>query len=535
MERHPARFILAALFIVFLSLSESYIPYYIAERNKPFMSTFLGQVDYPVDQNMYFSFIRQAHHLLFNNRLTAIPNSRVFFNIEFLTVGKIMYAFNLSEGAAYQVWRFLGILALTFGFALLSLVALPTYSQRKFSLCVFIFSGGSGVVFLALSKWLEFLPYKYIINGGLLPFQQIISNPHFSLPHGLMLIGLGLFLLAEKRLHSLRLYIASGMVFFVDGFVRPYDLISLCLVIPVFIGIEAIHKFDLRIILLRAIPLVVLSPAMAYSIWIFKFNQTFKYWSLQGYNIGLQAPFPIHMLAYGIIGILAFWRISQYKSNPLSLSERFLCVWFMVVFCLSHIGELIPTLGFSPQVAIVLFAPLVLLAFSLRLPFREEYRPLFLSLVAFVVIVENLGQVAYYSQKFIQGSGALEFHKVHEFYANNDEITAYEWINKYARGRVILASPIVSGRICKYTDASAVIGHYSVTPHYEAILAQVHEALSPPQFTRNELRILQKIGANFLFIGPEEQYQRLIGFDPNTAAGLSKVFAKGSVEIYKVE
>jgi hypothetical protein len=90
----------------------------------------------------------------------------------------------------------------------------------------------------------------------------------------------------------------------------------------VFIGIEAMQQFDLRMILLRAVPLVVLSPALAYSIWIFKFNQIFKYWSLQGYNIGLQAPFPIHILAYGIIGVLAFWRISQYKSNPLSPSAN---------------------------------------------------------------------------------------------------------------------------------------------------------------------------------------------------------------------
>ena len=221
------------------------------------------------------------------------------------------------------------------------------------------------------------------------------------------------------------------MIFFVDGLIRPYDLISVSVLIPVFIGIEARCHFDLRKSLLLIIPLVILSPALAYSIWLFKIDPAFKYWSEQGHNSGFLPPPYVHIFSYGIIGILATIRIAQYRANPISPSERFLCVWFAVVFCLSHIGRVIPALGFSPQMSITLFAPLVLLAFSLRLRFRQEYRTVFISIVAALIIVGNLGILAYHSQKFIQKYRDKNggFYAAEEFYANDDEISAYNWIN----------------------------------------------------------------------------------------------------------
>ena len=182
-----------------------------------------------------------------------------------------------------------------------------------------------------------------------------------------------------------------------------------------------------------------------------------------------------------------------------------------------------------------LFAPLVLLAFSLRLRFRQEYRTAFISTVAALVIVGNLGILAYHSQKFVRKYRDKNggFYAAEEFYANDDETSAYNWINTNANQKVILASPIVSGRICKYTDALTVIGHYAVTPLYNFTAARVREVLSAPQLTHNELQILHELGTEFLFIGPEEQH--MISFDPNVTTGLSKVFAKGSVAIYRVK
>ena len=155
MKRQGLALFFAALCIVSVAFCESYLPYYFADHNKPPSATFLGQVAHTTDQNMYFSFIRQAYdgNILFNNRLTAAPNQGAFVNLQFLALGRVMRLFHLSANAVYQVWRLAGVCFLVFGFTLLSLVALPTFSKRLASLCVFIFCSGFGTfIFLAAGR-----------------------------------------------------------------------------------------------------------------------------------------------------------------------------------------------------------------------------------------------------------------------------------------------------------------------------------------------------------------------------------------------
>ena len=535
MKRQGFVLFFAALCIVSAAFFESYLPYYFADHNKPPSASFLGQVAHTADHNMYFSFIRQAYdgNILFNNRLTATPNQGAFVNLQFLAVGRVMRLFHLSANAVYQLWRLAAVCFLVFGFTLLSLVALPTLSKRLASLCVFIFCSGFGT-FIFLAARSGFVSSKTALRlapdlwSGLLPFPQLMLNPHFSLPHGLMLIGGALFLMAEMRNQSPWLYVASGAVFLGNGFVRPYDLISLAVVIPAFIAIEAIRGSDWRSSALRAIPLAMSLPALAYSIWLFKFHPIFKYWSQQGHNISFMPSPQIQMFAYGSIGLLAMARLLQFRSNPLSLVERFLLVWFVGIFACVHLGSLIPALGFSPQNAIPLFAPLVVLAFSLRLHLRPLRRGLFLSGVAALLVIGNLGGVAYSSKPFMDGRDA------HKYYATADEIAAMDWLDKNLQpGAVVLALPPVAGRVSKYTSASSLVGHYSVTPKYNSTMARVRRVLTAHEFTPSEWRRLRDLGADYLFFGPQER--RLDGFDPNTASGLAQVFAQGDVAIYKVE
>ncbi|MGB8294391.1 MAG: hypothetical protein WCG85_03105 [Polyangia bacterium] len=533
--RHPRLgLFLAVLCVVLAAFFESYLPYHFAEANKPPTATFLGQVGHTTDQNMYFSFIRQAYdgNIVFNNRLTATPNSGAFVNLQFLAVGRAMRVFHLSENAVYQVWRFAGVFFLAFGFTLLSLVALPSLSKRLAALCVFIFGGGFGAFFwfagahdlLSRETTFKLTPDLWT---GLIPFQQLMLNPHFSLPHGLLLIGFALFLLAEMRDQSVWLYVASGAIFLVSGFVRPYDLISLAVVIPVFVVSEAIRHFDWRASALRVIPLAMALPALVYSIWLFEYHPIFKYWSQQGHNIQFMPSPHVQMFAYGSIGLLAMARILQFRSNPLSLIERFLLVWFVGIFFCVHLGSIIPALGFSPQNSIPLFAPLVLFAFSLRLKLRGFRRGLFMAAVATLLVISNIGGVAYSSQPF---TGTAD---THNYYATADEVAALGWLDKKLRpGTVVLAVPPVAGRISKYTSASSLVGHHSVTPHYNSILTRVRRLLAARQFTPSEHGTLRELGADYLFVGPQEQL--LLGFDPNAAPGLARIFVQGSVAIYRV-
>jgi len=202
--------------------------------------------------------------------------------------------------------------------------------------------------------------------SGIIPFQQMITNPHFSLPHGVFLFGMFLFLAAEKK-SSIPLYILSGILFTLQGFIRPYDLISISALISVFIILEAlINGFDKKIIFLRLIPLLIIIPAFIYNIWLFKINSIFKYWSLQGHNAGSDPMFLFQYLSYGIAGILALVRIWFINRQHLNKTDRFLLCWFVVVFFLCHIGKIIPILGFSPQLGVPLFGPLVLFSLGIE-------------------------------------------------------------------------------------------------------------------------------------------------------------------------
>jgi len=197
------------LFAIVLGIAvflEGSIPFWYADRKADSDHAFLGQVAYPMDQDMYFSFISQAKegHWIFYNKLTYSPNKPVFINLEFLLVGFIQRVFRLSENAVYQTWRLIGAIVLTLGFYVLAVLILPTIKQARVATAVFLFTGGFGFLFASLSG-------SHLIGAdaaqsgtldmryGLLPFQQVLSNPHFSLAHGLILLAYALFLLAEKQ------------------------------------------------------------------------------------------------------------------------------------------------------------------------------------------------------------------------------------------------------------------------------------------------------------------------------------------------
>ncbi|HJT81777.1 MAG TPA: hypothetical protein VJ719_11300, partial [Chthoniobacterales bacterium] len=509
------RIVVFSLVLAIAAFIESYLPYYLADRYKPAHSAFLGQLVYTNDQDMYFSFIRQAWegHNLFNNRLMGAPNEAAFLNLEFLAVGRVMRWFHLSENSGYQLWRLAGACFLIFGYSFVAALMFRGVRRYFLSAVIFAFAGGFGVFFLlgVAAGWLpneSFRTFGLDVWAGWLPFQQILTNPHFSLPHGLLLVGFGLFLLGEKRQHSILLYTACGILLALQGLVRPYDLISLFAVIPAFAGFEFLRRPDARVLLRRLLPLIISAPVLLYSIWLFKLHPVFKYWSQQGHNIPIWPPPYAGLLAYGAVGILAVVRLAQYRTNPLTAMDRFLCLWFAGIFCLSYGGLVTRKLGFSPQLAIPLFAPLVILACSVRLPMAPVNRRRLIAAVAVLAIAGHFGIISYYCQQRITAFGR------DAWYAADDELAAYRWINETLPPESpMVALPPVGTRLCKYTSCLSVLGHRCVTPVYYPKLTQVQTILSGSEFGDRETATLHQLGGNFLYIGPEER--ALLGFDPD--------------------
>ena len=525
-----------ALLIGLISLvvfAESSIPYIYAQHKTPVGSKFLGQIIYMPDQDMYFSFIREARDgkFVFNNRLTYLPNKPAFINLEFWFVGALQQITGLSEDGIYQVWRYLGILLLTIGVTLTARVVLPTGRQVIACVVMLLFTGGFGFVFALLSS-AHLISIDAMHNGildmrfGFLPFQQVTTNPHFSFPHGLILIAYAFFLMGEQRGIS-RYYFLSGLFFAIIGFVRPYDIILPFAILPLYVLITGGLRTGASLAI-KALPLLMILPVLAYNVWLFRFSDAFKEWSTQGLNSGSLPSALWHYLAYGIVGILAIIRVAQYRTNPLSKNDKFLITWFLLTFMLIQAGRYLPIIGWSPQIGVYLAVPLALLACSVRLMQASRLRYYAaIAVIAVCILAGNISIVAYYAKNFSDSS------KIPLFYAGNNEVAAWQWLNANVKeGNVVLAMPSTSLQIGKYTSASVVAAHYSVTPHYIETANAITGIYANATLGLAQQSALQKLHVDYVYIGPAERMLNSIKAEPGTC--LTSVYSNPDVTIYKV-
>lgn len=515
---------------------ESSIPYIYAERKTAPGNTFLGQIIYTPDQDMYFSFIRQAHdgNFLMNNRLTYIPNKPVFVNLEFWLIGAIQRITGMSDNAVYNTWRYLGILLLTIGIFMMARIVLPTVQKVLACTVILLFTGGFGFIFAALnSAHLISLDTAHSgmldMRSGFLPLQQATTNPHFSLPHGLILIAYALFLIGEKENKTSR-YFLSGLLFMIIGLVRPYDIIPPVVIFPVYALIaNGGLKFEFRSLFNRVLPLIMIAPVFLYDIWLFKFNDIFKYWSTQGLNANSLPGVVWHYLAFGIIGILAIIRLLQVRSNPLSRNDKFLIIWFLLTFTFIHLGKIFPVIGWSPQIGVYLAVPLALLACSIKYDREGRKLQYYLGMAVIVlcIIASNLGIIMYYTKNFSDPA------KVPIFYAGNNEMAAWQWLNKnISRGDVVLAMPATSLRIAKYSDANVVAAHYSVTPRYNEVSGTVVGIYADSLISAKQKPALEKLNVDYIYVGPDEKMLNSVRVEQSDY--LTRVYNDPVVSIYKV-
>lgn len=519
----------------------SSIPYGAAVQRQDVNHRFLGQITYQIDQNMYFSFIRQAAEgaLLFTNRLGNQPNHPVFFNLEFLGIGLLQRYCGISENTLYQVWRFIGLFTLLYGFFALSQQIPLSNRRRLLARILFVFGGGCGILFLVaygLRLIDETTAHYFMLDltNGLNPFQQICTNPHFSLPHGVILLGFSSYLAAEQNHGNLKHYAIAGLFFLLDGFIRPYDLISVNAIFTLYALLEYLSSPKKVLpFLKRVLPCFITLPALIYATWLFKFDVIFKWWSLQGHNIHALALPPIHLMAYGLATVLAIMRIVQIKEQPLAQHERLLLVWFTTVFGLMHIGHIIPQLGFSPQLGTILTAPLVLLGLAAPIPqpLLQRLKKPVLMRISFLffflaIFAGSFSVIAYYTQRFLPSRNS------DAYYASPYELAAWEWLrSKQTTGTVVLAAPPTSSRLCKYTSVSTLTGHYSVTPQYneqEMVAQKLFKLLGLPE---SSCTLLDSLRIAYIYIGPEERSTYAIGNIPEEC--LNPVFKNNEVTIYQ--
>ena len=529
-----------AVLLILISLvvfTEASIPFFFAEKKCLPQNQFLGQIATTDDQNMYFSFIEQADKgsLIFNNKLTYVHNAPAFINFEFWLVGFIERCTGMSENAVFYFWRYLGALFITTGFFFLARLILP--EKRVFAcLLMFLLTGGFGFIFAILNS-LHLISHSAALLGMVdithihFPFGQIICNPHFAFPHGIILMSYALFLYGEKT-GKFKYYLASGILFFLTGLVRPYDTIPPFIVFPLYILVtNKFLKYDFKQVMIQLLPVFMSIPVLIYNLWLFKYNEIFKYWSLQGHNAYGLPPILWHYFTFGIIGILAIVRLLQVRTNPLSKFEKFLVVWFFPTFLFSRLGILLPKLiGWSPQIGTYLVAPLVLLAFSIKTDAFVKKKAMYytaISLIVLLVVAGNISSIVFFCWDINNKA------KVNNFYANKNEVAAWRWLDgNMEKGSVVLAALVTSQRIAKYTTASVVAAHYSVTPHFDENKKYIDEIYNDSTVGERQKTLLRQLDVSYVYVGPLERKMHDIKVEQGSF--LTLVYSNQDVSVYRV-
>jgi hypothetical protein len=479
----------AALFL----LTE--LPYASGRAASPPEHRFLGILRNVDDLNMYFSFIRQAAegHVLFEDRLTHLPHARAFFNLQFLVVGWLMRAAG-SETLAFALWRAIGIVALVAGFQLLLRAARPSRPLHGRALLLFVLGGGFG--------WLAALvgqqSFRWDISAAFHPFAQALQNPNFSLPHGLVLVFLA-FLYRGEQTGRASWYAAASAVALVEGLMRPYDLLTLWIALPVLALGAAVHAPELRATLLRLLPLLVTAPLLAYYLLLFRVHPVFKHWAAQG---GIEPPTLLeHAAGWGLMGLVGAWRVVRRREHPLEPGERVLLAWLFGVVLLVHGAKLTSLLPFATQAATAAMGPVVLLSLPL-LPSApwSALKPFAKAGWAALLLLNSLSSAFLLQERTEVVSTHFGYYHIRDA-----ELQAFDWLGKAARGDDVCAASYQDGnRIGRFVSVRVVLGHYSVTPESDAVEARLKQLLSGGLDADAARRLLSTWGVRFVYFSPRE-------------------------------
>jgi hypothetical protein len=504
-------------------------PYARGRASSPPGSEFVGHLYYFDDLNMYFSFIRQAAdgHLLFVDRLTYVAHRPVFFNLEWLGVGRAMRVLAGSDNAAFVLWRASGIAALVFGFAAFAAAAGVDGRRRRLALVLFLTGGGFGwlVQALELTQAIPRLdgPWHYLkldLMAGLHPFVQALLNPHFSLPHGLLLLLLALFLRAEASGRA-STYAGAAAAAILCGLSRPYDLIALWAAIPVY-HLSSPDRFDHRRLFRRALPLAATAPLLAYYALLFGRHPVFRWWASQGE----MAPIPLvfHVLALGLVGVVAAVRLVRGPALA-GAADRFCLVWSVVLLFLVHAHVVFRFMPYSSQLLTSSLAPIVVLAVP-ALRWRDDgagqgpsraWLPLF-------VAVNALSSAGLLVQKW-------EAVTQPAYHLRGAERRAFDWLARHAaEDDVILSRRADGNRLGRYVSARVALGHYSVTPDAAALETLVDAFFEGAMSADVARSLVDEVQPAWVYARGAD-VERL---DAAGLAGAERVFSAGDVAIYRV-
>ncbi len=499
---------------------------YVVGRVAPFPgSVFTDIPAYEADANNYLAYAHQAATgaWLFHNPMTGEPHAAVFFNFEWLLMGKLAAVFHLSVGSAMNVLRLLFAVAMCCAVYRLSAYCLHNIFLRRAAMVAVMTGGGFG--WLLLSHLLNMLrvpvdqSYFYDLRAGLFPYFWTLMLPHFLVAGAFATLGLCLYLRAERN-RRVSNYIGAGFFYLLTGSCRPYDMAYLAGATGLYLGFSLWRSKKMSwTLVLRATPILMCVPLLGYYYWIFRIHPVFRWWS----NAGRVPPAPWALtFSFGLsffLLLLALWHLR---------AERLGDAGTLMVSCLVTAGALIYCyrfLHFSFQFATDILVPLVMVVFlGLQGPLTQwihngRWARISIVLVLAVNGLTSVGLTAQTARLAWRGNYRLD----------QGLVEAYTWLDSHSQpDELVLADFDNSNRIPQYTHNRVFCG-YSNTVRF----AQKTEAVDLffTSGTSNVVRdaLLQQNAIRYVLLTQEEATQlTVLGSD----LFLNRVFSNNAAVIY---
>jgi len=515
-------------FLIFITLALCIVTSlpYAAGHLVSFPNTvFTDVLIHSFDPGNYLAYANQAASgkWLFRNPMTPEPHAASFFNLEWLVIGKLSSLLHVSLGFAMGILRLLCIVLMCFSVYWLSSFLFESVFIRRMALVASLAGGGFGwVAALHLLRIPIDSSYFFdISNPVFFPFYWALKLPHFLISESFVVLGLCLFLRAERS-RCARHSIEAGLCYLVAGLCRPYDMLFLMASTGVFLAAWCWEHRDLRWeITLRALPITMCVPLLGYYYWIFKIHPVFRWWSLPG---GQTPSIWLLALGYGMTFIFLLFSAWRLRRGGLGEAGRLMlcCLLTVVLFAYSH-----RLLHFSFQFATNILIPMVMLALvGLAEPIAQwsRNRRWASTAIVIVLVVNGFTSIALVGQVVvlvIQG----------DFRVNAQLLGAYSWLNGHSHADdVVLADFEISNHIPQYTHNIVFCG-YDNAVHFDDKLKALQQFLDPRTSNEFRERLIQQNAIHFVLLtAAEERELPAIGEAPF----LKEVFRNHAAVVYSV-
>ncbi|MBU0703125.1 MAG: hypothetical protein KKC18_04595, partial [Chloroflexi bacterium] len=523
-----------------VALAVASAPYLLGATLATESRIFGGFVYAVEDGYAYLAHMREGANgnWLFTLPYTPEPHTPRLFYLFHLLLGKLAALLPGNDLTARMVWVYHGARVI-FGLGLLLTVYrfLAEFTQRlamrRLAWLMTTFGGGLGWLLVALGQpnWLGSIPLDFILPEGF-TFLVLYSFPHIALARTLLLWGI-LFMLKAWEEHpnpqslisNHKHALLTGISWLLMGLIVPfYVAVAWAVTGAALLALWLRNKsVPWREGLLAGVAVLLSTPVVAYSAWVFTTDRVYATWAAQ--NLIL-SPHPFHYLAaYGIplllaaLAVRAAWRSERPAWLPLA--------WVAIVPLLVYLPfNLQRRLIEGAQIPLNLLAAWGLVKISkLQAPSPKLKSRLIIGVALVGLSLTNVLLVAGNSLA-LRGQPA-------PIYRDAGEIGALDWLNERVEpDDVILASYATGNYLPARVGARVFVGHGPESiqaDEKKALAAQFFDATTDDTWRQH---LLAEYGVDYVFWGPAER--ALGAFDPNDADFLIPGYCQDGYAIFRV-